>query len=255
MFQSSSTGQPYTMSTPSRPIKKQRSRNASIARSPFSTSYLSASPIAQESIARDLLECSDDEDDRPDSPDSGSSSSTSTVRPDDHLHRSMVSSFRRPSVVAYGATRPAATPQHLEAAWLTKKEKKQSRNEERSLLRDNHLVPPKHAEHERGLLSRLYRSVFSTKIPKPDEEAGDAPLFTNDPSESSLLLPEAPRESRRTQHERLNRQWEEAVAAGKIQTTWQRETMTLWKYSLPLVVTFSMYSYILVSNPNSHWNS
>ena len=222
------------MSTPSRTIRKQKSRNASIARSPFSTSYLSASPIAQESIARDLLECSDDENDIPGSPSSDSSSSTSTIRPDD-VHRSMTSSFRRPSAVAYGATRPAVTPQHLDTVWLTKKEKKQSRDEERSLLRDNHLVPPKHPENKRSSLSRLYRSIFSTKIPKSDEEAGDTP------SETSLLMPEAPTESRRTQHERLNRQWEEAVAAGKIKTTWQRETMTLWKYSLPLVVTFSMY--------------
>jgi len=233
------------MSTPSRPIRKQPSRNASIARSPFSTSYLSASPLAQESIARDLLDCSDDEIDRPESPSSDSSSSTSTVRPDD-LHRSMASGFRRPSAVAFGATRPAVTPQHLDTVWLTKKEKKQSRNEERSLLRDNHLFPPKHSESERGVLSRLYRSVFSTKRPKPDEEAGDAPLFATEPSETSLLIPEAPRESRRTQHERLNKQWEEAVAAGKIKTTWQRETMTLWKYSLPMVVTFGMYSNIFI---------
>jgi len=236
------------MSTPSKPIKKQPSRNASIARSPFSTSYLSASPLAQESIARDLLEYSDDENDGPESP-SDSSSSTSTVRPDD-LQHSMASSFRRPSAVAFGAARPAVTPQHFDTVWLTKKEKKQSRNEERSLLRDNHLFPPKHPESERGILSRWYRSVFSTKIPKTDEEVGDAPLFASDPSETSLLLPEAPRESRRTQHERLNRQWEEAVAAGKIKTTWQRETMTLWKYSFPLVVTFSMYLHFLVQTPS-----
>lgn len=221
------------MSTPSRPIKGQSSRSASIARSPFSTSYLSASPIAQESIARDLLECSDDENGQAET---SSSDSSSTISPDD-LQHSMANSFRRPSA-AYGATRPAVIPQHLDTVWLTKKEKKQSRNEERSLLRDNHLFPPKHPENERGTLSRLYRNVFSTKRPTPDEEA---PLFTTDPSETSLLLPDAPRESRRTRHERLNRQWEEAVATGKIKTTWQRETKTIWKYSLPLSITFRKY--------------
>lgn len=130
-----------TMTTPPRPIKSQSSRHGSIARSPFSSSYLSASPIAQESIARDLAECSDDEEEvsEPDSPSSeDDSSEASTVRQDPPQH-SMASSYRRPSFVAFGGTRPAVTPQLQEANWLTKKEKKQSRNEERSLLRDNHL--------------------------------------------------------------------------------------------------------------------
>ena len=131
------------MTTPPRPIKAQSSRHSSIARSPFSSSYLSASPIAQESIARDLAECSDDEEDveEPDSPSSeDDSSEASTVRQDAPQH-SMASSYRRPSFVAFGGTRPAVTPHHSsqEVNWLTKKEKKQSRQEERSLLRDNHL--------------------------------------------------------------------------------------------------------------------
>lgn len=130
-----------TMTTPSRPIKSPPARHGSIARSPFSSSYLSASPIAHESIARDLAECSDDEGDvsEPDSPsseDDGSEASTVRQEPPQH---SMASSYRRPSFVAFGGTRPAITPQSHEANWLTKKEKKQSRLEERSLLRDNHL--------------------------------------------------------------------------------------------------------------------
>jgi MATE family multidrug resistance protein len=138
----------FTMTTPPRAIKSQPSRHGSLARSPFSSSYISASPIAQESIARDLAECSDDEDDaaEPDSPsDSESDSEASTIRQDGRqdAHHSMASSYRRPSFVAFGGTRPAvAGMQHApapEANWLTKKEKKQSRNEERSLLRDNHL--------------------------------------------------------------------------------------------------------------------
>lgn len=136
-----------TMTTPPRPIKSQPSRHGSIARSPFSSSYLSASPIAQESIARDLAECSDDEEEaEPDSPSSSEDDSeASTIRQAGHeaSQHSMASSYRRPSFVAFGGTRPAVTGvQHApatEANWLTKKEKKQSRNEERSLLRDNHL--------------------------------------------------------------------------------------------------------------------
>ncbi|KAG9248135.1 MATE transporter [Calycina marina] len=248
MLQSWGTGQPYKMSTPSRSIKKQPSRHSLIARSPFSTSFLSTSPIAQESIARDLLECSDDENQEADHGDSDSSSGSSTVRADDSQH-SIAHAFRRPSAVAYGAARPALTPQNLETVRLSKREKKQSRNEERSLLRDNNLYPPKHSEADRGILGRLYKSIFSTKHPKHEEETGeDAQLFAADPSETSLLVPDAPRESRRTKNERLNRQWEEAVAAGQIQTTWQRETKTLWNYASPLVVTFILQYSLTVAS-------
>ena len=134
------------MTTPPRAIRSQSSRHGSIARSPFSTSYLSASPTAQESIARDLAECSDDEDaaEELDSPSSEDESEASTIREAGRQEaHSMASSYRRPSFVAFGGTRPAVAgvqqKSAKEANWLTKKEKKQSRNEERSLLRDNHL--------------------------------------------------------------------------------------------------------------------
>jgi len=234
------------MSTPPRPIKAANSRHGSIARSPFSTSYLSASPIAQESIERDLAECSDDEVEAPDSPSSeDESSESSTIRPDT-LQHSFSNTYRRPSFVAFGAGRPAVTP-GADPKYLTKKEKKQSRNEERSLLRDNHLAPPKHPEPpRRSVFNRLYRKLFSTKIPKKeaDEETPQEPIFTAEPSETSALLGE----SARTHHERLNAQWEAAVAAGKIKTTWQREAKTLWRYSSPLVVTFVLQYSLTVAS-------
>ena len=254
------------MSTPGRPIKGRQSRQSSLARSPFSSSFLSASPIAQESLARDLAECNDQggsgydgpgDSNRPvhesDSPtsDDDDSSETSTVRPDETQH-SMVNSYRRPSFVAFGGARPAVTPQQSEPARLTKREREQSRNEERSLLRDNHLVPPKHPEPpKRNVISQLYRRIFSTKRPKAvaDEEGLPAvPDFTAQPSETSALLGASPQESARSHHERLNRQWEEAVAAGKIKTTWQRETKTLWRYSSPLVVTFVLQYSLTVAS-------
>lgn len=72
-----------------------------------------------------------------------------------------------------------------------------------------------------------------------DEEADAAdPTSIVGASESSALLGDGVPESARTRHERLNAQWEAAVASGKIKTTWQREAKTLWKYSSPLVVTF-----------------
>ncbi|KAH8679002.1 mate-domain-containing protein [Tricladium varicosporioides] len=239
------------MSTPSKPITNQSPRHGSVARSPFSTSYLAASPIAQESIARDIAECdSDGEAQESESSSDDDSSDASTVRPNQQQH-SMASSYRRPSFVAFGGTRPAITPHPAETAFLTKREKKQSRDEERSLLRDNHLAPPKHLEPaKRNPVSRLYKFLFSPRRPKieTDLEGGsETSIFTTQPSETSALLPNTS-ESAQTHHERLNRQWEAAVAAGKIKTTWQREAKTLFKYSSPLVVTFILQYSLTVAS-------
>ena len=78
-------------------------------------------------------------------------------------------------------------------------------------------APPKHPEpSQRGAFGKIYQRVFSTKRPKQegDEEAPQAPLFTAEPSETSNLLGNRVQESSRMHHERLNQQWEAAVAAG-----------------------------------------
>lgn len=248
------------MSSSARPIRKQPGSHGSTAQSPFGSSYLTgsflpSSPIAQESIARDLAECDDgeaetEEDDEPSSDDDDEDSETSTVRPDAVQH-SMANSYRRPSFVAYGGTRPAVTPQFTEPSYLTKKEKKQSRNEERSLLRDNNLAPPKHpVPKQRSAVNRMYRWLFSSRRPKAgmDEEAVPGPVPTSQPSETSALLGDGVPETARNRHERLNRQWEAAVASGKIKTTWQRESKTLWRYSSPLVVTFVLQYSLTVAS-------
>ena len=51
---------------------------------------------------------------------------------------------RRPSGIAFGTSRPALAIAPIEDSPLSKVEKKQSRDAERSLLRDNHILPPKH---------------------------------------------------------------------------------------------------------------
>ena len=241
------------MPTPPRPIRSQAERHGSSSRSPFSSSYLSASPLAQESIARDLAECDDDEEEEVPEEDSSSSSDessdASTVRPDAGQH-SMASSYRRPSFVAFGGTRPAITPHPNEAPILTKKERKQSRNEERSLLRDNNLAPPKHGDQgeAKNTFTRVYKKIFSTKRPKDEEWQIAGPSFTGEPSESSLLLPNGAQESTRVHRERLDRQWEAAVASGKIKTTWQRESKVLLRYSSPLIVTFVLQYSLTVAS-------
>lgn len=164
----------------------------------------------------------------------------------------MGSSYRRPSFVAYGGSRPTVTRPQTEVPGLTKKERKQAQDEERSLLRDNHLMPPKHLQPSgRGMISSLFKCVFSTKRPKAagDEEEPDiAPLLAADPSETSLLLPNDQSEAPELSAEDLNKQWEEAVAAGKIKTTWQREAKVLLGYSSPLVITFLLQYSLTVAS-------
>lgn len=244
------------MPTTPKPIQASPGRHPSVARSPFSQSFLSASPIAQESIARDLRECSDDEEDavaEDSSIDSSSDedSEASTIRQDAAQQRSksMASSYRRPSFVAYGGARPAITPHPKDPAYLTKKELKQSREEERSLLRDNNLRASKHGgKDERNLFVKGWKMVFGSRRPRDEESQIPGPIFTGEPSETSALLGNGVPETTRTRGERLNRQWEQAVAAGKIKTTWQREAKVLTRYSSPLIITFILQYSLTVAS-------
>lgn len=238
------------MSSQPRAIESTSPRYASIARSPFSRSYLSASPAAQESIARDLAEYSGGEDDDDDPDDSEDESETSTVRPDDS-ERHLSTSYRRPSCVAYGAGRPAITPNPDTVTYMTKKDKAWARKEEASLLRDNNLKPPKHHHPKnQSIFVKAYKSIFSTKLPKSSDDDLEArgPDFTAQPSEVSALLSNGPVETAREGHERRNRDWESAVAAGKIKTSWQRETKTLLTYASPMVITFVLQYSLTVAS-------
>lgn len=212
--------------------------------------------------------------------------------------------YRRPSGIAYGTSRPAVGLAPIAGPPLSRLERKQSRNAERSLLRDNHLLPPKHAVggvgvgvgvggvgvgvggaanavaadrlSQPGFLGRLYKRMFSTKVPlrTTDEErmpamASDGattPFLSTTPSSNgsfgdytsahastdertALLLPPPaaaaaplpnppPLAGEPVSHRHLDEQWEAAVAAGQIHTTWQREAQTIAVYSRSLILTF-----------------
>jgi multidrug resistance protein, MATE family len=142
--------------------------------------------------------------------------------------------YRKPSGIAFGAARPHVGRSVLEEPVLTRQERKESRDAERSLLRDNHIIPPKHpVVRPPGLLSRAYRWLFSTKVRVEDGVPGVAVIA---PDESTALLSHS--RSAGHGHENLNRQWAAAVSTGQLKTTWQRETKTLAVYSRSLVVTF-----------------
>jgi len=191
-------------------------------------SFTSGSPIAQEIVASDLAECSDiDGIDDEDSGDGGPrvGPGTGPVL------------YKQPSGVAFDYRRPSMIADQVNEPIFTKGDRQKSRDAERSLLRDNHLLPPKHSPRQRrGILPQIYRWLFSTKVRKPvgDEEV---PTVTVEPSESSALLSDTSGTAT-PDAERLDAQWEAAVAHGIIETTWQREAKTIASYSPPLILTF-----------------
>ncbi|KAK3680742.1 mate-domain-containing protein [Podospora appendiculata] len=188
--------------------------------SSLAASFRASSPLAHEVLARDLAEYTDS--------DSGRGPTL----------------YRRPSGIAFGTIRPSlGLGAGLDDPLLTRAERTRSRDAERSLLRDNHLLPPKH--HHRttqptGLVRSLYTRLFSTKVPQRTSDAEAPPQIIVEPAETQPLLGTAtiPHRTAREHDEHLNQQWEAAVAAGQIKTTWQREAKTIAVYSRSLIVTF-----------------
>ncbi|KAI0469516.1 MATE efflux family protein [Xylaria cf. heliscus] len=206
----------------------------------LATSFTAGSPIAQSIIASDLAECSDDEaiDDNlsdDEARESGPGTGTGPVL------------YKQPSGVAFDYRRPSMVNDVVVEPALTREEVQKSRDAERSLLRDNHLLPPKHApEARRGPFARLYRAIFSTKVRRTPRDE-EVPTITFGRSETSPLLPSTSGSST-PEVDRLDAQWEAAVAHGIIETTWQREAKTIALYSPPLILTFMLqYSIGLTS--------
>jgi multidrug resistance protein, MATE family len=114
--------------TGSRPIPGKAGGIVHDIASSFTSGFLAPSPLAHEVIAKDVAE--DDElDGDTFALDSGS---------EDETHEPIL--YRRPSGIAYGTTRPVLAPHVLEEPILTRVERSISRDAERSLLRDNHIV-------------------------------------------------------------------------------------------------------------------
>ncbi|KAI1113456.1 MATE efflux family protein [Nemania sp. NC0429] len=191
----------------------------------LANSFTVGSPIAQSIIASDLAEWSSDDEAVDDDflePGLGDGSVNGPVL------------YKQPGGVAFDYRRPSMLNDVVESV-PTREELQRSRDAERSLLKDNHLLPPKHNPDERrGLFFRVYRAMFSTKIRRP-HRPDEVPAYR--PSEASPLLAGAPRPPP-PDVEALDAQWEAAVAHGIIETTWRREAKTILGYSAPLVLTF-----------------
>lgn len=231
----------------SRPIPTKKADPPSHAHahdfaSSLAASFHAGSPIAQEALRRDLAEDSEFEDERESPFDDDDASDTESLGP---------AMYRRPSAIAFGTTRPAMGPKAYDEQVLTHDEREQSRNEELSLLRDNHILPPKHPVPEKESVSRrLYKKLFSTKVPiKPEDEGHSSPA-AHVASETTPLIAQigSNGDVPAAADELLNEQWDAAVAAGKIHTTWQREAKTIAVYSRSLVITFLLQYSINVAS-------
>ena len=238
---------------------QQRARNGG--------STYSVSPIAQAAIAKDLEE--QIEGDLEDGPDNGSRGDMSSDSDDSTLRRvrsgqsygrSMVGSYRRASFTAGGLRATVGTGLRGSSRQPTKSEKHEARREERSLLRDNNVIPPKHPQRRqtsKALGRRISQILPSIGVPggdrkvvPTDQEAVEAPSHPPaDSSETAPLLgnPDLPyggQDSPRT----LDKKWEVAVMEGKIKTTWQREAKVIGRYSAPLIITFLLQYSLTVAS-------
>jgi len=223
------------------PIRPKPNNHARALEIFLSPSYLSPSPIAQAIIAMDVVEREDGH--------LNDSDSASEVDPDITLDAPLMS---RPSGIAYGTLRPTIAADAPGTPALTPRDIAQSRHAERSLLRDNHILPPKHPRpfpFEEAAWKRLYRRLFSTKVPiEPlagdDEYDSFGPMLSRVSTKALETTPllASPSDSE------TQLQWDAAVAANVLKTTWQREAQTLGQYSRALIVTFLLHYSVTVTS-------
>jgi len=154
-----------------------------------------------------------------------------------HSAGGLSGSYRRPPVIPGGYGLPAvfSTSPGVSSFCLTRAELEDIEDDERRLLKDSNMITSYGAIQHDG---RGQASIASSNNQKPllHERVitgGDR----NDEETTGLLSTEE-----------VVSKWEDAVMAGKIHTTWQRESKVLARYSLPLVITFSLqYSLTIAS--------
>jgi Na+-driven multidrug efflux pump len=234
-----------------------RSVDAAENQSPFSRSFTSSSPIAASAIARDLADYSDE-----DRTSTDEASDTSTARPPGSYTstnpRSLASSYRRPGYFT-SVSHSTIIPWAGEQQSLSQSEREQVIEEERHLLSDNNVIAPEHAHGKSHGLHRKMSGLLSAGIGQGSQSrrpsgssrrsrSGDPE--TDGASEITALLGERPADAEDSEMdlEEIDRKWEEAIAAGLIQTTWQREAKVIMKYSLPLMVTFLLQYSLTVAS-------
>ena len=229
--------------------------------------FLGTSPLAARAIATDLEDEEDDPesaitDDEEVSSEDDSSDEGYSQHPgnDSTVEHSMINSYRRPSYLP-GGFRPMAFPGLQPDRNATRFERHEAREEERSLLRDNNIIPPKHPRPKESTAS--IRGFFRDHLPIPGIPGGDRQVVDPDAAEAASAAPsflEAQTENTpllgdpnlpyggQDDPKNLDERWEEAVTAGKIKTSWQREGLVMARYSAPLMVTFVLQYSLTVAS-------
>jgi multidrug resistance protein, MATE family len=140
---------------------------------------------------------------------------------------SFTSGFRRPSYV--GGSHPlhlaVSQPEEINVE-PSAEERARLIKQEKSLLKDNHLIP-------KGKSSRTQSTDVDVEQGQVSETTG---LLSGGPSASYDAVPE----SSTPTADDIDRQFQEAVSAGLIKTTWQREAKVLARTSAPLILTFML---------------
>ncbi|CAG8194997.1 unnamed protein product [Penicillium olsonii] len=230
-------------------------RSDSERQGPLSRSFTSSSPIAASAIARDLANYSEEEQDPSDENSSaipwppGSFSSNT---------RSLAGSYRRPSNFT-SVSHATIIPWTGEQQVLSKSEHQDIIEEERRLLSDNNVIPPEHAhgkshglQHKMsGLLSAAIGQGSPSRRTSHSQRSRSRPRLPDGAGETTALLGdtiESGDSGSEMGPEEIDRKWEEAVAAGLIHTTWQREAKVIGRYSLPLMVTFLLQYSLTVAS-------
>lgn len=205
---------------------------------------LSSSPLAEHALVDKTPTCSEDN--------ANVTGNGNFSDPGSPVHGHAL--YRRPSGTGGGTSRPVFNQQPIYETFLNPLERKLSREAEQSLLRDNHVLPSKQdgAKKSQSMAARLYRRLFSTKL--PPRNIDDEPTTPGQSTESDPLLhgisirPNGADADSGSGDEFLEEQWEEALSSGRLRTTWQREATTIVAYSAPLITTFFLQYFITVTS-------
>jgi multidrug resistance protein, MATE family len=221
-------------------------------------SFISSSPIAEASVARDLREGPDHDSQAvsQNGPGEDDDSEVSAVPPD----YSMDTSYSQSSFVASAARAAVGPPAvTLESGRPTKQERETALTEGLDLQRNNHYMAPERPRKDRGSSGTL-RERLSTRLSTTSTDPGgigdwdeeSAVSLTEEGFEASeittLLNDRQQPYGSEGRPEYIAKRWEEAVASGKVQTEWQQEARVLARYSRSLILTFMLQYSLTVAS-------
>ena len=224
----------------------------------------SRSVTAQGSILRDIQEYKKDhgshESTMVASDMGGTSKRVATTRPSALRRRSMSASDQRSDLINIVSSLIHPAPWPIVGLPVQEPEdvpaENDVRREEESFLRANGLLPPKHGENsglrpdnskpkDRGT---ILSSASAKDTTSEFENTDVTPLSRTDSmsAETSPLLHHKKQRKENLAAE-IDYRWDEAVAAGKIQSNWRREARVLAHRSPPLIMTAFLQSSLTVA--------